>query len=298
MKFNALKNGIKVILRNWKVFFIYYVFILLIAYILILPADATILGAIAKSVKSDFLLKEFNLAIITEVLKIQFPGLTQIYRGIIPAVIIIVILIILFFAGGSLYAYIYNENDVKKFFSQSANYFWVIFKSALMILLCYIASVALFLLISKIKWALITEKGWEIAHYIITFLFLLILLFMMHFFTMLFDYVKICIVRMNQFKASAALRKAFSFVLHNLKDTLLLYYLIMILEILIIMLLFFINFLFFHAFSSMVGIIISFAIMQLMVIVRIIARLLRYSSQAIMFEVLKQKEDMRDEVQI
>jgi hypothetical protein len=48
----------------------------------------------------------------------------------------------------------------------------------------------------------------------------------------------------------------------------------------------------------MVGIIISFAIMQLMVIVRIIARLLRYSSQAIMFEVLKQKEDMRDEVQI
>jgi len=72
----------------------------------------------------------------------------------------------------------------------------------------------------------------------------------------------------------------------------------MILEILIIMLLFFINFLFFHAFSSMVGIIISFAIMQLMVIVRIIARLLRYSSQAIMFEVLKQKEDMRDEVQI
>ena len=288
MILKMFKLGLKNIVTNWKVFFIYYIIVLIVGFTLAMPLNYTIISEIAKSFTSNLIMESFNLASFLEVIVNVYPGIIKYYSVLLVILFFMIILISFFLSGGSLYSYINNENSVKKFFSEGINYYFMIMKAFFLILLCYAVSMVLFLIISKFRWSVIDKKGWEVAHYIILFFSVIFLVFLINFFTMLFDYVKIYIVRNKESKARVAFKEAFSLIWHNIGKTLFLYYIIIFVEIVILFLLILFRWIIQeHRISSIIIVII---ISQMMMGVRVIARLLRYSAQNIMFGELMKEE--------
>lgn len=290
MVLKMFKLGFNNILAIWKVFVIYYIFLLIIGFSLTMPLNYTVISEMAKSYRSNLMMESFDLASFVEVIINVYPGVIKYYSASLIVLVFIIILASFFLSGGVLSSYINKENSVRKFFSEGIKYYFSIMKAFFLILLCYVMSIVLFLLISKFRRVVIDERGWEVAHYIILLFSVILLVFFVNFFAMLFDYIKIYIVRNNVSKARIAFKEVFSLIWHNLGKTLFLYYIIIFIEIVILFLLILSRSIIQeHSISSIIIVII---ISQMMMVVRIITRLLRYSAQNIMFGELMKQEVM------
>lgn len=285
---DALKKGLMLIFRSWKIFFIYYIFVALMALILILPASYTIIKDVGLTVKAGSLIKSFTPVTFIEIIVNNYPGLLKFYLPYMLIVLVLFIMGALFLSGGALSMYTMRKNSIVEYFTESIAYFGSILRGFLLMIPFYILAIVIFFLLSLLRREYIVEKGWEMTYYIVQIISLIVLLFLLNFVSMLFDYLRITIIASNEKKVFVGFKKAFSFVFSHSGKTLGLFYLISISEfIFIIIFLALKNLLATH---TMFTILLYAVIAQLGIAVRIMGRLLTYASQQALYQNLNKGE--------
>lgn len=283
--FQSLIAGIKKVLCNWKIFLFYYLFLLFISALLILPLLVAIIKEISYSLRADDLLYKNNPTSFIEVL-INNPT----YLVILIPLAIFLSIMFLFYAtfssGGALKIYSENKNSLKDFFYWGADFFPAILRGFLLMLPFYLLSIILVSAIFKFRWSFVYERGLEKTYFITELLAILVLIFLVNFSSMIFDYLRIDLIINKHKQARKALLNALLFIFGNVKKTLLLFYSVSIIQLMLLILLFGIERML--KFDKMNYIFIPI-VSQLCIIVRIIGKLTKLSSEESLYVSLEKE---------
>lgn len=286
---NSFKKGIRLIFRIYKVFLFYYIFVSLIAALIIVPIVVIFIKDFASTITAESLIKNFNPVVMIEDMRSNHPGLMYHYWPYILIVFAFFVLGAILFSGGALSSYNMRKNSFTNFLIEAITHFGGIIRGFLLVIPLYVLTLVIFYLISLFRWKYIYEKGWEYAYYIIQLASFVILIFMLNFFSMLFDYLRIHLIINHERKALVGFKRAFSFVFSNLKKTIGLFYMISVAETLAILL--------FYVIKNMLNtrtlltILLYALLAQFGIIIRILGRLTKYASQQALYQDLYKGEN-------
>jgi len=281
--FQSLISGIKKVLCNWKIFLFYYLFLLLISSLLILPLLVAIIKEISHSWIAVDLLQKNNPTSFIEFL-INNPSYLSILFPLVIFLSVIFLFYAIFTSGGALKIYSENKNSLKDFFYWASEFFPAILRGFLLVLPFYLLSMLLVSAIFQFRWRFLYERGLEKIYFITELLAILILIFLLNFSSMIFDYLRIDLIVNKHKKARNALLNAILFIFGNIKKTLLLFYSVSIIQLISLILLFGIERMI--QFNKLDYIFITL-ITQLCIIVRIIGKLTKMSSEESLYIALE-----------
>ena len=287
---DSFKKGIRLIFRIYKVFLLYYVFVSLIAALIIIPIVVIFIKDLAATITAESLIKNFNPVVIFENLRSNHSGLMYHYWPYLLIAIFAFIIGALLFSGGALSSYYMRKNSFTNFFIEAITHFGAIIRGFLYMIPVYFLALVIFYLISLFRWEYVYEKGWENIYYIVQLISVVILIFLLNFISMLFDYLRIHLIINHERKALIGFKRSFSFVFSYMKKTMGLFYLISFAELLAI-LLFYVLKNMLHTYT-MFTILLYALIAQFGIIIRILGRLAKYASQQVLYQDLYKGENV------
>lgn len=284
MIIQSIKEGLKKVFINWKVFLFYYIFIMLISLILILPILTALILEMSYSLKVNDLLKKIDPYYFFEV----FTNNSYYLSVFFPLVILLSLIYLIYLlvsSGGALSIYSENKNSLKDFFYAGIEYFPAILRGFLLTLAFYILPIIIILSLFKFRWTYLYERGAEKAYFVTQIFGLILLIFLFNFSSMIFDYLRIDLIVEKHKKARKALLNSLLFIFGNLKKTLLLFYAISILQLIVLFLLWEIE-----KVSNKIAFILAVIVVQISIIIRIIGKLMKLAAQQSLY--LKMRENI------
>jgi len=278
--------GLKISGKSLKMVLFIYLINLVLGLIIVIPFHKTLQSAFGFNMLPDSLLKGFDFTAVAEFMKLSSKNISGFIAQMRWVVFLFVILNVLF-AGGILHIFKLDEKyKISNFISGSFSYFFRFFKLFLyMLLFNFVVTLIVWVpFVLIIKSASDTVASESTLVYLglmggIIHIFLLMILLMVSFYT------KIRIVNEDTKQVFRSIFRSFGFVFKHFFSTFIL--LIMLLLNLIILLLVFWFFNKVIGTSTGITILIMFIIQQLFIFTRVFFRVMGYSSQYSLYNILK-----------
>ncbi|HDL78517.1 MAG TPA: hypothetical protein ENH09_02960 [Bacteroidetes bacterium] len=275
---NAFVEGLKLVLRYRKYWFLLYGFNLLFALIAAYPFRILVRRYFGHSLSAGAFLTQFDFMALTNFLKDNAPALS-----VMTALLVVIGLFYwifqYFFAGGLYYLFL-NEDapkDLPNFWKMAAIYFGRFMRILLIGVILWI--VVLFIYFGLLEGLSVIKKHLfnEIFSSLLRGGILAIVLVIILFFNMLLDYTKTFLVLDEQSSVLKSFLKAIGFVFKHSLNTLSLYYLVSLAGAFLIVS-YLLGSTFFNG-EQAVSLLILFGIQQILIFLKIGLRLEFYASQ-------------------
>jgi hypothetical protein len=270
--FKSFIKGIKQVNSNKKMLITLYLFNFIFALIITVPLYSFLSSVLGKSLLANDLIEKFDVKVLVEFIPQHIDALRP-FWSLLVLIIIAFFVLGSYLSGGIITRFKHAEQKqfLAQFFQGCGAYFLRFLRLMLISLIFYIIVIIISLLIWLIFGFI---SGNNALIYIIPGL---ILLFLILFTNMLFDYAKIKTVAEDR---RGMFRTAFStlkFVFHHLGKILGLYYLIFLVAVILIIILLFIKDLIIPAHWGLI--IVLFIVQQLIILARLWIRMLFFSGQ-------------------
>ncbi len=231
--FTAYKNGIALVWKDKKMLFLVYGINFIFSYILALPVSMMLSNALAKTTAADKMLESFDYALYTSIMDGFGKGFS-LSRVLITMGLFYLILNV-FLSGGILAAFIKNQEfKLSEFLSDCVLYFKRFIKLFLISIVFLITAALIFMSLSKLFGYFTEGAATEHLSLILFIVRILILMVMLAFISMLFDYAKIMTVANDYHKMMETVKVAMMFIMMSLIKTVSLYTLYLFTAILIL----------------------------------------------------------------
>lgn len=270
--FKSFIKGIKQVNSNKKMLITLYLFNFIFALIITVPLYSFLSSVLGKSLLANDLIEKFDVKVLVEFIPQHINTLWP-FWSLLFLIVAIFFVLGSYLSGGIITRFKHAEQKqfLAQFFQGCGAYFLRFLRLMLISLIFY----GIVIIISLLIWLIIGFiSGNNALIYIIPGL---ILLFLILFTNMLFDYAKIKTVAEDR---KGMFRTAFStlkFVFHHLGKILGLYYLIFLVAVILIIILLFIKDLIIPAHWGLI--IVLFIVQQLIILARLWIRMLFFSGQ-------------------
>lgn len=270
--FKSFVGGIKQVNSNKKMLFVLFIFNFFFALLITAPFYSFLYSTLSRSLMADNLIEKFDIKFLVELIP-QHLDTIRPFAGLMLVAAIVFFLLSSFLAGGIIDVFHRQEKTSfpRQFFQGCGAYFLRFLRLMLISLIFYCIAFIIFLIIQLILSSIFAGSA---VGLIIPGA---ILIFLMLFINMLFDYAKIKTVTGDKKGMFRTTFEALKFVFLHLKRTLGLYYLIFVISLVLIIILI--------SIKSLIPainwrlILLLFIWQQFIVIARLWLRMLFFSSQ-------------------
>jgi len=221
--FKAFIEGIKQVNSNKKMLFTLFICNLLFALLIAAPLYFFLSSTLSRSLMADNLIQKFDIQFLIELIPQHLDALRP-FAGLILVAALGFFVLSSFLAGGIIAFFHYQGKNsfFRQFFQGCGAYFTRFLRLMLISLIFYCIAFIIFLIVQLITGAIFAETP-------LTFIIPgIILIFLMLFINMLFDYAKIKTVVEDRKGMFRAVFNAIKFIFLHLKRAMGLYYFIVI----------------------------------------------------------------------
>jgi hypothetical protein len=293
---NSFLSGIKNVWSNKFLIGIMFLFKLVFSLILLAPLYLMFSASFGANLKASNLLRWLDFSLLIDFIY-HWKQTLSIYFLMFFLISFLVIIIFIFFSGG-FWGVLRDQakkkegnQRIEKFFGYCAKYFWGMFKITLLLLAFYLIAIFLFLFFLTIfnsvagKGSFLEITSWRVIVRVLIFAFLFFLV------NMVGDYLRIFYIQNFGERFLVSVKRAFRFLLTNLFNVLVLYYLLSFVLVLAILLYFGIDKMMGGIPKTSFFILLIFLIQQISSLFRAFYRLVYYSSQIALVDKLSTEEE-------
>jgi hypothetical protein len=220
--FSAFKNGLLNAWNERKMLFWLYGFNFIFAYLLTLPISMMLSNALDRTTAAEKVLQAFDFAIFSSIINEYGIGLT--FSRLLITIGLFYLVLNIFFAGGVLEVFVEEKRfKLSDFFSGCVEYFNRFLKLFLISLLFLVGVFIVNLLLSTLSGLLTENATTEHAGILLFVLRMVIVVFLLAFTNMIFDYAKIVTIVNDYYDMIKAVKVTLMFVMMSLFKTVGLY---------------------------------------------------------------------------
>lgn len=293
---NSFTIGIKNVWSNKFLIGIMFLFKLLFSVILLVPLYLMFSASFGANVKASDLLRGFDFSLLVDFIY-HWRQTLSIYFLMLFLVSFLTIMIFIFFSGG-FWGILRDQSKkkegnskIERFFGYCANFFWGMFKIALVLLVFYLIAIFLFLFFLSIfnsvagKGSFFEITSWRVVAKISILVFLFFLV------NMIGDYLRIFYIENLEERFLVSVKRAFRFLLTNVFKALGLYYLLSLFLVLAVLLYFEMDKVMEGIPKTSFSILLIFLVQQISSLFRAFWRLVYYSSQIALVDRLSMEKE-------
>ena len=220
--FSAFKNGLLNAWNERKMLFWLYGFNFIFAYLLTLPISMMLSNALDRTTAAEKVLQAFDFAIFSSIINEYGIGLT--FSRLLITIGLFYLVLNIFFAGGVLEVFVEGKKfQFAGFFSGCVAYFNRFLRLFLISLLFLVAVFIVNLLLSKLSGLLTENATTEHAGILLFVMRMAIVVFLLAFTNMIFDYAKIVTIVNDYYGMIKTVELTLMFVMMSLFKTIGLY---------------------------------------------------------------------------
>ena len=284
-------SGVRQVLAVKRVVLIFFLANLLLGLLMILPVFTLVDASLSQSLFGQRLTSRFEILWLQDLFYNQGDALLT----LLPlwlAVAVIYVLVQLFLTGGALGVFSAGEPfTMRRFWTHGYNHFFILLRLFLLSLLFY----GLVLLVYSVLSGMLTDdlartSPAEKPIVLISWSLLAVLFFFLSLVNLCFEYAKVKAVTDRRGGAFREAWSALKFVVRNKLNTLSLYYLLLLAQVLVTVLgVYVVGSL---SPSSLLLLALVFVVQELFVLLRIIVRLVSYSSETALYHALSEQQQL------
>ena len=220
--FSAYKNGLVTVWKEKKLLFWVYGFNLIFAYVLAMPISMMLSRALAKTTAAEKMLESFDYAIYSSIMEGFGQGISL--GRLLISIGLFYMILNIFLSGGILSALIKGQKlNITEFLSECVLYFNRFLKLFLISLVLLLMVFLLNMLLSRLFGYFTEEAATEHLSIILFMTRVIILVIVLAFINLLFDYAKIMTVVYDYHKMMETVKLALMFIMMSLIKTVGLY---------------------------------------------------------------------------
>ena len=214
----AFTAGMKDVYKTKKPIFIFYIVQFLFAYILTKPISKLLSKAFSTSTFNDVILNRFDLRYFYLMLK-EFGQGVDLFGLIIPLSVLYLIISIFLTSGIFWLFYTKSEFKFSDYIVKCINYFGRFTKLFLVSMIFYFACISIFFLLSDLISNLTEDTITEIWPVLLNYVNIVILVILVSFVLMIFEYAKIIVINENASGIFSSVFEAAKFFMMNFFKT-------------------------------------------------------------------------------
>jgi len=216
--FTAYKNGLAITWMEKKLLFLVYGLNFVFAYILAMPVSMMLSKALSKTTAADKLLQSFDYALYTSIMDGFGKGFSL--SRVLITIGLFYLILNIFLSGGILSVFIKGQKfNLTGFLSDCVLYFKRFMKLFLISFMFLIGAALVYMLITKLFGYFTKDSATEHLPLFLFMIRVVILIAMLAFISMLFDYAKIMTVANDYHKMIETVKLAMMFIMMSFIKT-------------------------------------------------------------------------------